>query len=123
MARFGVEWLIEAHGCDPWRLRDLAAVEALFATLTRDMALHPLGKRNWHQFPMTGGITAVSLLSESHLACHTFPEYGSICLNLFCCRERAEADFDALLREHLGASHVVILRIERTYELERAADA
>lgn len=123
MAGFGVEWLIEAHGCDPWRLRDLNAVDALFAALTRDMALHPLGKRSWHQFPMTGGITAISLLSESHLACHTFPEYGSICVNLFCCRERAEADFEMLLREHLGAARVVVRRMERMYEAELAAEA
>ena len=37
------------------------------------MDLHPLGKTSWHQFPNTGGITGVSLLTESHLACHTFP--------------------------------------------------
>ena len=52
------------------------------------MDLHPLGKTSWHQFPNTGGITGVSLLTESHLACHTFPEYGSLCLNVFCCRPR-----------------------------------
>jgi S-adenosylmethionine decarboxylase len=123
MAHRGVEWLIEAQGCDAWRLRDLDAIDALFAAVIRDMALHPVGTRTWHQFPMTGGITAVSLLSESHLACHTFPEYGSICLNLFCCRERAEADFTTLLREHLGAKTLTVRRVERHYEAEFAADA
>jgi S-adenosylmethionine decarboxylase len=33
-------------------------------------------------------VTGVWLLSESHLAIHSFPEFRSACLNLFCCRER-----------------------------------
>ena len=71
----------------------------LFGALVGELDLHPLGKTNWHQFPHTGGITGVSLLAESHLACHTFPEYGSLCLNIFCCRPRPGADFEALLKQ------------------------
>jgi len=58
----------------------------------------------------------VSLLSESHIACHTFPEYASLCLNIFCCRPRADADFEALLKQHLGATHVAIRKVDRPYQ-------
>ena len=64
----------------------------------------------------TGGITGVSLLSESHIACHTFPEYASLCLNIFCCRPRAGDDFEALLKQHLGAAHVSIRKVDRPYQ-------
>ena len=79
--------------------------------------LHPLGKSNWHKFPNTGGITGVSLLSESHLTCHTFPEYGSLCLNLFCCRPRPATDFEALLKQVLGATNVSVRMFERPYQV------
>ena len=111
----GIEWVIEAHGCDAAALRDVGRLELLFERLTHAMDLHPLDKASWHQFPNTGGITGVSLLRESHLACHTFPEYASLCLNLFCCRERADGDFEGLIKNEIGASFVRVRKIERPY--------
>lgn len=111
----GIEWLIEAHGCEAGALADVSTLADLFDRITAQMDLHPLGKASWHQFPVTGGVTGVSLLEESHLACHTFPEFGSLCLNLFCCRERAGGNFDALIKAALGATSVTVRRIERPY--------
>src|SRR5260370_9642183 len=92
----GLEWVIEAHGCDGRALADLPRVRALFIDLIAAMALRPVGQPVWHQFPVLsrdgngavigGGITGLCLLAESHLACHTFPEHQSICLNVFCCQ-------------------------------------
>ena len=113
----GLEWIVEAHGCDARALINQDRLEELFRLIVAAMDLHPLGKTSWHQFPNTGGITGVSLLTESHLACHTFPEYGSLCLNIFCCRPRPAADFDALLKKDFGASSVVVRQVERPYQL------
>jgi len=112
----GLEWIVEAHGCDAAALSDLGRMQELFRRLVAALDLHPLGKSNWHQFPNTGGITGVSLLSESHLACHTFPEYGSLCLNLFCCRPRPGTDFEALLKNEFGAARVSVRQVERPYQ-------
>jgi len=117
----GCEWVIEAHGCDPAALADLHKLRALFAELTAALALHPVGDANWHQFPGTGGITGLWLLAESHLACHTFPEYHSLCLNVFCCRPRAECDFDACLKREFSARAVRVRRIDRPYFSDESA--
>jgi S-adenosylmethionine decarboxylase len=112
----GLEWIVEAHGCDRGALADVARLQDLFARLVGALDLHPIGKSSWHQFPNTGGITGVTLLSESHLACHTFPEFGSVCLNLFCCRPRPATDFEALLKQALGATSVAVRQVDRPYE-------
>ena len=113
----GIEWIVDAQGCDPGALRDVVRLAALFDRVIADVRLTPVQPPLWHTFPSPGGITGVVVLAESHLACHTFPEFGSICLNLFCCRPREEFDAPRLLREMLGASDTSVRRVERTYAL------
>jgi S-adenosylmethionine decarboxylase len=106
---------VDATGCDPSRLRQPAALEALFARIVRDLDLRMVGVPLWHAFPGPGGVTGLCLLAESHLAVHTFPEHGSLCLNLFCCRPRPEWEFDAGLRAHVGAGDVSVRRVTRRH--------
>jgi S-adenosylmethionine decarboxylase len=115
----GLEWVIEAHGCDGAGLAELPKLRALFKDLVAAMALRPVGEPVWHQFPTTGGITGLCLLAESHLACHTFPEHQSICLNVFCCQPRPDWDFAGYFKREFGATAVNVRRIERPYTHER----
>jgi S-adenosylmethionine decarboxylase len=87
----------------------------LFDRIVAALDLHPVGDALWHRFPSSGGITGVLVLSESHLACHSFPEHGTLCLNLFCCRARAGCDFEAPLRQLLDARTVQVRSLERVY--------
>ena len=111
----GCEWIVEAHGCDASALTEIARLEAVFARIIEGMRLHPVDASAWHQFPGTGGVTGVRMLSESHIACHTFPESRSLCLNVFCCKPRPEWDFETCLKQELGASLVQVRRIDRPY--------
>jgi S-adenosylmethionine decarboxylase len=111
----GTEWIIDAHGCDPAALRDVDRLRTVFDRIVRALALTPVGAPVWHVFPAPGGITGFVVLAESHLACHTFPEHGSICVNVFCCRPRPAIDLGALLREALGAGAVAVRAVERVY--------
>ena len=111
----GIEWIVEAHGCAPESLADLPAMVALFERIISDLKLRPVGETQWHQFPQTGGITGLCLLSESHLACHTFPEFGSLCVNLFCCVPRVPWDFEGVLKQMFSASEVTVRRVLRPY--------
>jgi len=114
----GIEWVVEAFGCSSLALRSPATVENLFRRIITEMRLRSVEETQWHQFPGTGGITGLSLLAESHLACHTFPEHGSLCLNVFCCVPRAEWDFETALRDLFDADSVSIRRLQRPYELK-----
>lgn len=112
----GCEWIVEAGGCDPAALADPATLRALFDRMVDELSLRPVGETLWHQFPPPGGgITGLCLLAESHLTCHTYPEHGSICLNLFCCRSRPDWDFQGGLREMLGAEDVTVRKLVRAY--------
>lgn len=114
----GREWVIEAHGCNPDALTDPNRLQCLFTDLVKAMSLHPVAEATWHQFPSTGGLTGLSLLAESHMACHTFPEYGSLCLNVFCCQPRPDFEFREYLEREFLATSVRIRKLERPYSAE-----
>lgn len=111
----GIEWVVDAHGCDPQALRNPELLRELFERIISALRLRPIGETQWHQFPNTGGITGLCLLAESHLACHTFPEFGSLCLNLFCCVPREPWNFEAELTAAFGAASVSVRTVVRSY--------
>jgi S-adenosylmethionine decarboxylase len=108
----GTEWLIEASGCDATRLRDIDVIRGIFERVIADLSLKTVDSI-WHTFPDEGGVTALTALTESHLACHTYPEHGTATFNLYCCRTRPEWNWDGELRSALGAKNVSITRFER----------
>ncbi|MEZ5307255.1 MAG: S-adenosylmethionine decarboxylase [Pyrinomonadaceae bacterium] len=109
----GIEWLIEVSGCDPECLRDESLLKNLFSGVIEDLGLKTVGEAIWHKFPGEGGVTGLVALSESHLACHTYPEFSTATFNLYCCRERPEWDWSTELRLRLDAKNVSVSRIER----------
>lgn len=104
----GTEWLIDASGCRPETLRDVDALRHMFDCIISDLNLQVVGEQMWHSFPTPGGVTGLALLTESHLACHTYPEFRTATINLYCCRDRAEWPWAERLATMLGAQSVIV---------------
>ncbi|MER3430342.1 MAG: S-adenosylmethionine decarboxylase [Blastocatellia bacterium] len=117
----GVEWLIEAEGCNPQALTEAAVLRSIFAAIIEDLDLRVLHSF-WYEFPAPGGVTGFAALTESHLACHTYPEFGIATFNLYCCSERPQWNWESKLTTALSAEIVRISRIERGIEVRTAAN-
>ena len=110
----GTQWCVDASGCDSQLLQDLDGIESVCRSVIRDLGLSVVGTPQQHKFPQPGGVTFLYLLSESHLACHTYPEFEFATFNLYCCRDRKTWDWEGELRKRIGAQSVMIRRVDRS---------
>jgi S-adenosylmethionine decarboxylase len=111
----GTEWIIDAFRCDAEKLRDEETLRRVFSLVVNDLELKVINEI-WHQFPAEFGLTGFALLTESHLACHTYPEYKTATFNLYCCRNRPEWNWQRNLQKFLGAEAVRVQIVERGSE-------
>ena len=67
----------------------------------------------FHLFPETG-LTCVLILAESHAVLHTWPETGTMNIDIFSCSTRLRS-LEAIdeLRRCFGAQHVTVQEIPR----------
>ena len=75
-----------------------------------------------HNFPGTG-LTSVLILAESHAVLHTWPETGTVNIDIFSCSPRLKS-FSAIaaLGETFGASSTSIQEVQRADGHSQPAD-
>ena len=120
MENVGTEWLVDASGCDAARLSDLGVLRSFLEHVISQLDLRVIGEGAWHAFPappgatdISGGVTGLYLLTESHVACHTYPERRAATFNVYCCRPRPEFPWERELARVIGASHVTVRCLDR----------
>lgn len=84
----GTHFIAELYDCPPELLNDEVFVKnALRESVNHGLAtlLHEVS----HQFHPQG-VTALALIAESHIAIHTWPEYGYAAADVFTCGDQAD---------------------------------
>ncbi len=104
---------MDASGCDAAALKDVRALAALFEELVVSLGLCVIGTPQWHAFGGPGGVTGLAMLSESHLAIHTFPEHRYAALSIYSCSRRPTPDLEALVKKHLRCADVTLRSLPR----------
>jgi S-adenosylmethionine decarboxylase len=121
MMNVGAEWMVDALACSPERLSDVQTLQEICRQIINELDLQVVGEPLWHQFPEPSGVTGLYLLTESHLACHTYPETSIATFNLYCCKARPEWPWQERLHAWLGAERVIVRYAERGQETEESA--
>ncbi len=82
--------IADLYGVAPELISRRETVEAILDEVVREARLTEEG-RAYKQFEPQG-VTGVVLLSESHLAIHTWPEHSLVNVDVFTCGEPEQAD-------------------------------
>jgi S-adenosylmethionine decarboxylase proenzyme len=98
----GHQLMVEYYGCSPERLNRVDHVRNAMLEAAKATGATVVGEV-FHEFN-PHGISGVVVIAESHLAIHTWPEYGYAAVDLFTCGDEIDPykGFD-LLRAALNA--------------------
>jgi S-adenosylmethionine decarboxylase len=75
-----------------------------------------------HQFSPYG-VTATATLAESHIAIHTWPEYGYFAADVFFCGETDPRPAVDSLVSSMGAREARVQELDRGVEIRRLGEA
>lgn len=99
------------------RLEDATHIEACLIAAAAAAGATLLEVR-LHSFGPAQGVTGVALLAESHISIHTWPEFGTACVDIFMCGP--EHDLTAGLDVILTGLDA---KIDRSFIVERSFTA
>ena len=107
-----VLYSVDLSECDAIRALTAEEISATFAAaLGRAGAtiVHAVS----HAYP-GAGLTCALILSESHAVLHTWPETGTVNIDIFSCSPRLKS-LEAIdeLRRSFGAQHITVQEIPR----------
>ena len=88
MKMMGRHVLAEIYGCQFDILNDLKLVEKIMVEAAREAGAE-VRECVFHKFSPQG-VSGVVVISESHLAIHTWPELGYAAVDVFTCGERVD---------------------------------
>jgi len=106
----GDHLLIEFWGAG--RLNDPVAIQEAMEASAR-AAGATLLHSHYHQFGGGGGVSGVTVLAESHITIHTWPERGYAAIDIFMCGDCNPNDCLPELEKLLTPSEVDLQMIER----------
>jgi S-adenosylmethionine decarboxylase proenzyme len=104
--------LTEFYGCDSAILNDVDLIRTCMERAT-ELAGATIVQSVFHLFN-PHGVSGVVVIAESHLAIHTWPEYGFAAIDLFTCGDEVDPWKAYLfLKEALRAEHVSTMEMKR----------
>ena len=103
----GIHLLAEWYQCQgaPELLKSAKRLRACCLAAVDHAALTVVGE-SFYQFAPTG-VTGTVLLAESHLAIHTWPEFGSVTVDVFVCNRT---------RDNRAKAHTLYLELRDALE-------
>lgn len=120
MRALGRHVLAEFYGCSPEVLNDTIKIEKMMVDAALEAGAE-VKEVIFHQFSPQG-VSGVVVISESHLAVHTWPEFGYAAVDVFTCGSTVDPWVSCYyLKKHLVSERMAAKEIKRgIFELDES---
>ena len=106
--------LVEYYNCDPAALDDPALIRSAMEQAARKAGATVISS-HIHQFSPQG-VSGVTIIAESHLTIHTWPEKGYAAVDIFTCgQELSPHDAVGWMEKALGSGMVSVVEMKRGF--------
>lgn len=109
--------LFSLYGCDSELLNDEDYIRKILFEATKEMGATFIMTQS-HKFEPQG-VTAVTLLAESHISIHTWPENNTAVCDVFTCGSANPKRGAIYMGKKLKATKFTAQTIDRTMEIEQ----
>lgn len=96
MQALGRQILVEYYDCNSEIINDVSQIESILLEATRKSQASIIS-HNFHKFS-PHGVSGTVVIAESHVAIHTWPEYGYAAVDIFTCGETIDP---WIIQEHI----------------------
>ncbi|MGI6343923.1 MAG: adenosylmethionine decarboxylase [Bacillota bacterium] len=112
MNQLGRHILAEIYGCPAQILNDVEKVEEILVNAALEAGAE-IREVVFHKFSPQG-VSGVVVISESHLAIHTWPELGYAAVDVFTCGDRVDPWTACnFITRHFEAQNMTATEVER----------
>lgn len=112
MASLGRHIIVEYYNCSPELLNDVVHIEESMENAAEEAGATIINSTFHHFSPY--GVSGVVVIQESHLAIHTWPEYGYASVDLFTCGDTVNPWVSyQMLKEAFEAGHGSAVELSR----------
>ena len=112
MKSLGQQLIVELYGCDTTLLDNPGRLEQILTEAIRRSG-GTIIKPCFHHFS-PHGVTGVVVIAESHVAIHTWPEFGYCAFDVFTCGKQVQTDqIFEYVRSELKAQETSVMEVKR----------
>ncbi|MFW6347206.1 MAG: adenosylmethionine decarboxylase [Cyclonatronaceae bacterium] len=112
MQALGRQILVEYYDCNSEVINDVSKIESMLLEATRRSNASIIS-HNFHKFS-PHGISGTVVIAESHVAIHTWPEYGYAAVDIFTCGETIDPwVIQEYLKEGFESGNVSSMEMKR----------
>lgn len=119
--QYGKHLLVEVITKNPKGLDNSIFIKGLFKKIIRAVKMKAVYRTIVYKFPKpknlpkktASGLTAFSIVAESHLSTHTWPENNYFALDLFSCRNFDEKKVISIIKKSFLIKKIYFKTIDR----------
>lgn len=114
---WGKHLIIDAYGINEKKLKDRQTIKKLLGGLPKKFKMRPLGpivikKVASKDYP-DWGLSGFTMLYESHISLHTWPECEYVAMDVYSCKDFNDKAIVKYLKDFWGYKKVKIKVVER----------